>query len=295
MLTTGRIALAAAILVSLTTAVEARRGKRRARAAPDPFEEVAMERNRAEAAVFAGQPVSKDFWVLAETLGPVYPQLQETGIGGNWDTGDPHSVYRLLRFGPGLPREVPPFGVMPLAPRATPTDLLSAAPLSGRGIVVNDRVRRVLAPARLGEHRFFPFQVTAGDRQLEYFWLHVANDQTRCIDFAASEFVISEMRIEKKGSSTLKLAELKFADLDALERKDKETAKTDEDLHIKSVVLRGSTASTPDLFWIQTETVMFISDRLKRSIEAAGLTGFRFEPTRRIRFAPGPPDAGAGC
>jgi hypothetical protein len=242
----------------------------------DVFEEHAQAIDDAEQAVFAGQPVSEDFWEISPGIRAT--DLVERGRGGAWKIGDPHSVYSLLGHRHQLPKERPRFGLMLLATRGRPKDVLLSAPIRGYGLVLSARAREVFATVELGRYGAYPLKVAGPDpAAITYFWLQVANDATSRIDFAKSEFLDADMWITRKTSKVIRVANRA-----EFKRVDKRLLYSDRHFRIKDVVLRSAPA---DLFFVQPDLTLFATARLKQAVEAARLTGFSFTPTRRLRLA----------
>jgi hypothetical protein len=209
-----------------------------------------------------------------------YPQLQEVSPDGNWDINDPKSAYGLVRWN-GLPASPPPFGTMPLANGARLTEVLSAAPISGYGLIVDARTRAVLSQLNLGRHAFHPLKVRFGERVLPYDWLQLDNDVTPLVDFAKSEFWLAP------SDETIAPRPLRSAN--EAEWRARLARLRDEpglgSLAPKHVVFVAG-VEPPDLFHFPGAPELYASKRLMDAFRRGKIRGVLFAPTVRVQRAP---------
>ncbi len=151
-----------------------------------------------------------------------------------------------------LPDFVPNFNTVIVHGHAKLTDLLSSAPIRNTGYLVSPRLRAVLEQFALPLHRFYLVPVTHRNKPVAgYCWLQLP-EPSLCLTEATS---VTEA--EAAISGTPQLASL---DLLRLYR--------------------------PGRF-----AYCFVSDPLRRAMEAAGITGVRYGTAKlfRSRGAPGTP------
>ena len=165
--------------------------------------------------------------------------------------------------------------------RATPTDLVSAAPVPGNGLVLSSRVKAILDGFRLDRARFFEAQIHHRKETLQgYFLAVVDNDATPAIDFHGSKFFLSTFfdRIrDVQLSSQRDLTELgehlpagQFVRADALALRD------------------GSTL--PDVLTFPfVEAGVYVSQDVRDTIARSPASGIEFIEAKEIgRAVPGP-------
>jgi len=143
-----------------------------------------------------------------------------------------------------LPDFEPTFDTVVIHKQAKLTDLLSSAPIRNTGFLVSERFRTVLLEFALPQHRFYPVPATHRGKQItDYFWLQ-----------------LPEPKLPLSEASTVEEAE--------------------------AVIMSASELAALDLLQLYRPArfgYCFLSDPLRRSMEAAKITGVRFGTAKLFR------------
>jgi hypothetical protein len=138
----------------------------------------------------------------------------------------------------------PNFNTVVIDRRAKLTDLLSSAPIKNTGYLVSSRLRTVLEHFALPMHQYYPVPATHDGKPVaDYFWLHLPEPRLP-LDEGSS--------VDSAEAAILAAHEL--ADLDLLR-----------------------------LYRPTRFAYCFVSDPLRRAMEAAGITGVRFGISKLFR------------
>jgi len=110
--------------------------------------------------------------------GPTYPQAECLTLG------DAHSIkFNEFANPDNLELEYK------LASKSKLTDILSQAAISANGLLVNQKVKDILARFNLMQHRYYPVTVYIKKSTAQYYWLHlVDNSLITFVDFPNSQF-----------------------------------------------------------------------------------------------------------
>ncbi len=143
-----------------------------------------------------------------------------------------------------LPDFEPDFDTVVIHTQAKLTDLLSSAPIKNTGYLVSERFRTLLLEFALPQHRFYPVPATHRGKLIDgYFWLQ-----------------LPEPKLPLSEAITVEEAE--------------------------SVIASASELAALDLLRLYRPTrfgYCFISDRLRRAMEARKITGVRFGTAKLFR------------
>ena len=218
-----------------------------------------------------------EYAVAIKETGPQYPQVQR--MGKDYDYDAPNSIHQLAE---DVPQFSPNLDHFVLHRSAKPTDLVSNG-LTGFGFIVSDRFKKVLLCFNLPAHEFYPAKILHNRTWLtNYYWLQIgAGMMIDLVDYKASEFYVRN--IAKIFKSELGSVEV-FSKGD-FENKRQELKSKDSNLAMwaKKIVMNNSFSKELDMFSMtRFNADTFISDRLKKVIDEAKLTGLEVKPTELI-------------
>jgi hypothetical protein len=164
-------------------------------------------------------------------------------------------------------------GVFWLDPETGLTDMLTQASTSTPGLLVSERLYRLLAEHRVpGSLEARPVVVRHHDETYPYFWLPVTDDLERHVDYPASEFELVKSPVEPP--ERVKLRD--YDDFLATRKKLVDTV--GGDLRARRLVLLPDTPAKDLLYLRLTSPVYFASRELADNLVAAGLTGLEVVP-----------------
>ena len=164
-------------------------------------------------------------------------------------------------------------GVFWLDPETGLTDVLTQASTSTPGLLVSERLYRLLSEHRVpGTFEARPFVVRHHDETYPYFWLPVTDELERHVDYLASEFEL--VKFPDKPAARVELRD--YDDFLAMRKKLVNTA--GGNLRARRLVLLPGTAANDLLHLRLTSPVYFASRELADSLAAAGLTGLEVVP-----------------
>lgn len=203
-----------------------------------------------------------------EIVGP-YPQSE--GMAEYYQYDSTNSIRNLNYdndFEPNL-------DAIQLVKAAKLTDRLSVVVIGSLiGIIISKEVKSLLKNYELPKHQFFRAKVLNHQRQevkeKQYFLFRILEHQNQHINFDKSEFYIREWGGVDLGT------------IDITKAQDLEVSSMEMGLGVGQFVTPRFITLYPeaqfDIFSFRRFAGFFVSERLKNAIEAAGLTGMRFEP-----------------
>lgn len=130
----------------------------------------------------------------------VVPQVQHMGLGYDWDAPD-----SVTRISPSRPLEVAPrLDSFHLDPATRFTDAVSQSYAPAPGLLLSERLRRLLDEFDLQGHEWWPAEVTLGGETRPYWWLQPTEELEERVDYASSRFAIEhpDGSVEEVGPRT---------------------------------------------------------------------------------------------
>lgn len=161
-------------------------------------------------------------------------------------------------------------------PNARHTDHIVNSVINGRLITINKRLLDLFYQQNLGEHDKYPCMVRQGEYLFEYFILYLYNDSTyNVLDWVRTIFWLSN-----KDDKTYH--EKYFKDREEYLIFLRSTYKY-ASIHIKRLYFITD-EFTPDLIRMSVPFGWYVSERLKNSMEEAGITGLVFKPIDILEY-----------
>ena len=164
-----------------------------------------------------------------------------------------------------------------LEKRAKITDVLSQAAISADGLIVSEKVKRLLSNFKLIEHFFYPIEIEV-KTDLQYYWLHLVAPLSNLdwVDFTNSSFFL------KKGLRNI--GEVALSSIEDYKEKKKEQGSL---IRIKAskLVLGESFNRSLDLFVLpRFGTSIYISEKLKSQIIENNISGIELHEATEIEL-----------
>jgi hypothetical protein len=193
--------------------------------------------------------------VGTQETGHAYPAVESYP---DYDFNSPNSVYKLdsdrfPNFQPNIRFK--------LANQAKLCDMVAQGTISACGLLISERLKKLLETENLVPHKFFPATIEINEGKTEqYYWLHfVWPDGINYLDFQKSKFKV------KRASKDL--GEIEIENLNDLHSKQGELG------FIKMIHNYEYTFHDPnfDLFIHPLNKIIFISEKLKPKL--GGFTG----------------------
>jgi hypothetical protein len=152
-----------------------------------------------------------------------------------------------------------------LAKKAKLTDVLSASNIQARGLLVNEKVKKILEQFNIMNHKFYLGSVTAKGKKLPYYWLHIVNTSFDGIDFEKSNFIETGFTGRKIGDVEINT----FEDYDKISRE--KMLKVE-----KLILLPNSSIKDLDLFLFpEIHYRIIASERLISALQESTVSGIK--------------------
>lgn len=197
-------------------------------------------------------------------VGGVFTQTD--GLYPGYDERAPQSMTLLTND--AFPDALPDLRFV-LDPKARLTDAISVGNVGAWGLLVNARLREILAEYKIARHAFYDADVHDAHSVYRYSWLHIVPDDEEWIDFSRSRFAVYELplsRIDKLRDVACKnRAEMIF-------HLENTNGFSPEEIFLTEAFA----AERYDVFLVHRigmEAPLLISERLKIRLEDEGVTG----------------------
>ena len=174
-----------------------------------------------------------------------------------------------------LPIDLNSRGVFHLEAGCILTDVLSFSFNPCKNLLLSDRVAKLLHGFRISDPTFLPVDLAANGRSNPYQMLLIRSDLTPLIDFGSTRF-------HSVHTFSKKQAELHLSSMD-----DYQKWRQANDSLVRIVPSNGYTFTDDiggyDLLRIgHFDVNLYVSDKLKRSLEEIGTSGIKFLETTRL-------------
>lgn len=122
-----------------------------------------------------------------DDVGNVFPQTDGLPIGYDRDSETSMTKLRSHEF----PRVAPDLRFN-LAPKALLTNVVGVGNVVAVGLLVDEKLRRILDEFNIMRHAFYDATVMAHGIRYRYYWLHIVPEDHSGIDFKRSRFATYE-------------------------------------------------------------------------------------------------------
>jgi|SRR5690606_22365631 len=159
-----------------------------------------------------------------------------------------------------------------LKKRALLTDVLNKSAISSAGFLINLKIKKIFDEFNIMRHQYFDVSVEAKNGEiLNYFWLHLTEPQlTEKLDFNKTIFFETEFTFRKQPillKSYNHYKDLKEKDLEA-----------SFGVELEKIALSDNFDNSLDMFtFLPFDKNVYISERLKNTIEENEIKGFKIE------------------
>jgi hypothetical protein len=193
-----------------------------------------------------------------------FPQIQNMSNGYDFDASN--SVYQLHAARNTVPKFEPNLDSFVLHSSAKLTDVLSASPISGMGLILSAKSKNILDRYNLIENRYYPASILFQNQLIknEYYWFHLVSTLDRNIFFSQSYF-------KRSGGDSLVLNDYNHY-LRERERLGKFVI-----IKASKMKMKMNDVAKYDLFMIpKLDSIIYVSERLKNELINSGVTGLEF-------------------
>lgn len=159
-----------------------------------------------------------------------------------------------------------------LKKRALLTDVLNKSAISSAGFLINLKMKKIFDEFNIMRHQYFDASVEAKNGEiLNYFWLHLTEPQlTEKLDFNKTIFFETEFTFRKQ---TILLKS--YNHYKDLKEKDSEAS---FGVELEKIALSDNFDNSLDMFtFLPFDKNVYISERLKNTIEENEIKGFKIE------------------
>jgi len=188
-----------------------------------------------------------------------------------------------------LPSKLPDIGSFTLYKSSKVTDFISGGFVSQYGIVISEKVKDILIKFKLGKHQFYPLSIRHKDLIFKNYFLF--KTLSRADDFInIKETIFYKQR--KMSFDAEDRTEAIFSNQLEIEKFIEENKKLDYEnqigIYSKQITLEHKFPKL-DIFYLRKyqnsadSSLPLISDRLRKEFEHNGITGVKFEKTKRIK------------
>lgn len=198
-------------------------------------------------------------------------------------------IFTNLLRGDNLPAKIPDIGSFVLFKSSKVTDFINGGFVSQFGIVISEKVKDILIKHNLGKHQFYPLKIKHKDLVYKnYFLFKTISGIENFIDIKESIFY----KQREMSFNTEDRVEIIFNNQQEIDEFIKENKKLDfnSQIGVYSKQLKlNSNFPKLDIFYLNKyqnsgySSLPIISERLKKELENFGITGVKFEITKRIK------------
>lgn len=221
------------------------------------------------------------YFIVEESLdekiiGKDFPQVCKFVKG--YDPKGDNALFSLYEYRNSLPDYIPNLDGMMLAGSAKLTDFLSSG--FGHGYIMSDKAKKVLEQFHLCSHLFYPLGLYKRKVKFDYFLLNYISNYSYFVDYEKTSFKEYDIISEQSSSSFFVNSKEEY-----LERRRNIKNKKGISWGIwgDRIVMNKDFDPELDFFVIcMLDTNVYVSKRLKDAIEAAGLTGWEFNPAANL-------------
>jgi hypothetical protein len=198
-----------------------------------------------------------------------YPQTK--GMSNGYDLKKSNSVWNIHNF--TEPNFKPDLNSFQLYNSSKLTDVISTGLINASGFLISQKLFELLKKHRLPNHVFYIGEVISNDLKYEYRWFHLLEDFTSYIDYKSSNFMYKHPLAWRNDTPVEFRVESKEELIDYWKKID-----SMKDIYPIHLTLNGD-FDDMDLFSFSTfGKRIYVSERLKNSIEKDGILGFDIEP-----------------
>lgn len=203
-----------------------------------------------------------------------YPQIQK--MSPNYDYSARVSISKLMPI--RFPDFQPNLNSFVLMKGATPTDLISGAPIPYFTLLVSNKLRKILVNFKLPQHKIYPAGIIHNDQNLEdYSIIHFLENKEdwQYIDFNRSRFWLQE-----NGHKNIELINLTSPDDLKSAEKEARSREPAAGIWAEDLVMQDKFYETFDLFLLASITfpiVFKITEKLRKAIEEEKCTGISLQ------------------
>ena len=203
------------------------------------------------------------------------------------EKGEVEIFTNLLR-GDNLPAKIPDIGSFVLFKSSKVTDFINGGFVSQYGIVISEKVKDILIKYNLGNHQFYPLKIKHKDLVYKnYFLFKSLSTAENFINIKESIFYKQRVM----SFDTEDRVEVRFNNQKEIDEFIKENKKLDHNCQIGvySKQLKLNSNFQQDVFYLNKyqnsagSSLPLISESLKKELENFGITGVKFEITKRIK------------
>lgn len=210
-------------------------------------------------------------------VGKDYPQAYKFMKG--YDGDAPNGIIGLYKYDVEFPDFIPDLDGIMLSGSAKLTDVVSNGYCSDF-FIVSEKVKRILEQYTLCPHRFYPLGLYKRKVKYDYFLLHIISVYVDYVDYNRTSFMDCDIFTNKKDGDVI------VTSLDDLLQKRDEIKKAkgrSQTVWGERIVMNEHFDKETDFFVISRfDANIYMSERLKNAIEAAGVTGWVFTPATNL-------------
>lgn len=218
-----------------------------------------------------------DYSLDEAVVGKDYPQAYKFMKG--YDGDAPNGIIGLYKYDEEFPDFIPDLDGIMLSGSAKLTDVVSNGYCSDF-FIVSEKVKRILEQYTLCPHRFYPLGLYKRKVKYDYYLLHIISLYVDYVDYPMSSFVEYDILSRRKYGAIM------INSIDELMQKNSEL---DKDKGVMwavwgdRIVMNEHFDKDTDFFTISRfDSNIYMSERLKNAIEAAGVTGWAFTPATNL-------------
>lgn len=190
----------------------------------------------------------------------VYPQCKGMPDGFNYKWfEEPNSMTNLTND--EFPNVAPNL-IFELEERAKLTDVISPSNLSAKGILMNEKVKKIIDQFEIAEHNYYPATITHKGITYNYYWLHFVKKDLSGVDFEKSIFYKSEFGFDKGD----------YLKIDSHQKALKIYDEEDYFIHLEKLVL-NSNQSQIHFFYLPILHNLFASENISEALKTNRVTG----------------------
>ncbi len=198
-------------------------------------------------------------------------------------------IFAQLLKNDNLPSKIPDIGSFVLYKSSKVTDFINGGFVSQYGLVISEKVKAILTKFNLGKHQFYPLKIKHNDLVYKnYFLFKTLSSADHFIDIKETNFY--KQRVMAFDAEDR--MDVLFNNQSEIDDFIKENKKLDYDrrlgVYSKQIKINSNFPKL-DFFYLKKfqnsaySSRPLISERLKNELEKNGITGVKFEKTKRIK------------